>query len=78
MKKIKCGLFLIIGYPNKGTCDNKIEVPDNYKEACKVMNDAGWKKCGGINGSLANWGYFCPEHSKNNQFYSEVLTTGSI
>jgi len=69
MKEIKCDLFIFVGYPGSPTCNNTIEVSeDNFKEACETMNKAGWKKCGGIYGNLPGWGYFCPEHAKNNQF----------
>jgi len=71
-KTIKCSLFLFVQYGS--TCDRTIEVPDDFKEACKVMNDAGWKKCGGINGHLHSWGYFCPEHAEANQFYVKEKT----
>lgn len=65
MKIIKCNLFLIVGYPHKSECDNSIEVSEDFEEACKQMNDSGWKKCG----KKMQFGYFCPEHSKMNQFY---------
>ena len=73
MKKIKCDLFIFVGYPHKPTCDNTIDVPDNFKDACNVMNNAGWKKCGGSRGGacLPGWGWFCPTHAKNNQFVAE-------
>ena len=71
MKTIKCDLFLIVGHPHEGTCENTIDVPGDFKKARAVMNDAGWKKCGGINGNIPGWGYFCPKHSNINQFYQE-------
>ena len=72
MKEIKCDLFLFVGPPHSSTCDETISVPDDFKEACAVMNKAGWKKCGGIYGTMPGWGNFCPKHAKRNQFYNEA------
>ena len=69
MKSVKCNLFLFVSYPND--CDNVIKVSDDFKEACDEMNAAGWRKCGGIYGTMPGWGYFCPEHSKRNQFIND-------
>lgn len=66
MSKIfKCSLFLIIGYPHQSECQNTIEVSDVKEEAYMKMNGAGWRK----NGKGSYFGYFCPEHAENNQFY---------
>ncbi len=66
VKRIKCDLFVIVGYPYQSECQNTIEVSDDFKEAMQQMNTAGWKKCG----DKMQFGYFCPEHSKHNQFYA--------
>jgi hypothetical protein len=71
MNTIKCDLFLITGYPNKHDCQETINVFDDFKKACTEMNVAGWIKYGGIYGNVSGWGYFCPLHSKVNQFYVE-------
>lgn len=73
MKTIKCNLFLIVGHPYKGECENTITVPDDFKSAASVMNKAGWKKCGGTYGNIPRWGYFCPEHADNNQFIQKEV-----
>ncbi len=71
MKVIKCCLFLIVGPSHPHDCSTTIQVSDDFKEACKQMNEAGWRKCGGINGNMPGFGYFCPIHAKANQFYYE-------
>lgn len=69
VKRIKCDLFLIVGYPYKSDCHRYIDVDDDFKIAAKQMNEAGWRKCGGINGNMPGWGYFCPDHATANQLY---------
>lgn len=66
-KKLKCDLFLIVGYPHQSECFNTIDVPDTLKEAAAVMNKAGWRKCG----QGSQFGYFCPRHANMNQFYQD-------
>ena len=35
MKTIKCDLFVLVGYPHNGTCENTIEVSEDFETACK-------------------------------------------
>ncbi len=75
-KTIECDLFIFVGYPHLPTCENKIEVSNDFKTAIKQMNDAGWVKCGSgtkqVGYGFGRWGYFCPKHANCNQFYQGV------
>lgn len=75
MKTIKCSLFVFVGYPNSPTCSNSIEISDKYEIACEQLNKAGWRKCGSGSKTtgypFGRWGYFCPEHADNNQYYQK-------
>lgn len=49
-KRIKCGAL---------DCSESIIVPNNFKEATRLMNKNKWRKLG----YCLSWDYFCPKHN---------------
>lgn len=48
-------------YCDSGYLYCKVEnIPTNYKNACKVLNDLKWEKIG----YKTRWGWYCPIHAK--------------